>query len=123
MSGEEVHRSKGGVDGQRLFPNLRRRTWEDEGLQRLGLVREGSSGAGIAGNELRATTARPGAYPERRNAVMPRYSLETLIVVLLLLWLLGWLIVPVGGSLIHLLLVIILVVVLIRLLQGRPPLA
>jgi hypothetical protein len=42
---------------------------------------------------------------------------------LLLLWLLGFLVLPgVGGSLIHLLLVIILIVVLIRLLRGRGPL-
>jgi len=53
---------------------------------------------------------------------MPRYTLETIILVLLLIWLFGFLIVPFGGSLIHLLLAIILVVVLVRLLQGRRPL-
>ena len=52
---------------------------------------------------------------------MPRNTLELLIVVLLILWLLGWLVVPVGGSLIHLLLVLVLVVLLIRILQGRQP--
>jgi len=46
---------------------------------------------------------------------MPRYTLETIIVVLLILWLLGWLIVPIGSDLIHLLLVVILVVILIPL--------
>jgi hypothetical protein len=50
---------------------------------------------------------------------MPRYALETLILVLIILWLLGWLVFPVGGNLIHALLVIILVIVIIRLLQGR----
>ncbi|HEV3237581.1 MAG TPA: lmo0937 family membrane protein [Gemmataceae bacterium] len=50
---------------------------------------------------------------------MPRYTLETIIIVLLILWLMGWLAFPIGGNLIHLLLVIILIVVLIRLLQGR----
>ena len=50
---------------------------------------------------------------------MPRYTLETLILILLLLWLLGWLVVPVGGGLIHLLLVLVLIAVVIRLLQGR----
>ena len=50
---------------------------------------------------------------------MPRYTLETLILVLLLLWLLGWLVVPVGGNLVHLLLVLVLVVVVIRVLQGQ----
>ena len=45
--------------------------------------------------------------------------LETIIVILIILWLLGWLAFPIGGSLIHLLLVVILVVVVIRVLQGR----
>jgi hypothetical protein len=50
---------------------------------------------------------------------MPRYSLESLIVVLLILWLLGWLVIPVAGSLVHLLLLVILVVIVLRVLQGR----
>jgi hypothetical protein len=50
---------------------------------------------------------------------MPRYTLELIIVVLLLLWLFGAFVSPFGGNLIHLLLVILLVVVVIRLLQGR----
>ncbi len=53
---------------------------------------------------------------------MPRYTLETIILVLVILWLLGWLVVPVAGNLVHLLLVLILSVVLIRVLQGRSPL-
>jgi hypothetical protein len=48
--------------------------------------------------------------------------LETIVLVLVILWLLGAFIVPFGGSLIHLLLILILVVVLIRILQGRTPL-
>jgi len=50
---------------------------------------------------------------------MPPYTLEAIIIVLVILWLLGWLVLPVAGNLIHLLLVLILVVVVIRLLQGR----
>jgi len=50
---------------------------------------------------------------------MPRYTLELVIVVLLLLWLFGAFISPVGGSLIHLLLVALLVVVVIRFVMGR----
>ncbi len=50
---------------------------------------------------------------------MSRYTLETIIVILLLLWLLGAFISPFGGNLIHLLLVVALVVIVIRLLQGR----
>jgi hypothetical protein len=45
--------------------------------------------------------------------------LEVLIVVLLVLWLLGGFVVPVGGSLIHVLLLIVVVLVVVRLLQGR----
>jgi membrane protein required for beta-lactamase induction len=48
--------------------------------------------------------------------------LETIIVILVILWLLGWLVVPVAGGLIHLLLVLILIVILVRLLTGRRPL-
>jgi hypothetical protein len=50
---------------------------------------------------------------------MPRYSLEAIIVVLLILWLLGAFVSPIGGNLIHLLLVVVAVVVVFRLLQGR----
>ncbi|RPH94703.1 lmo0937 family membrane protein [candidate division KSB1 bacterium] len=44
--------------------------------------------------------------------------LWTIAVILLVLWLLGFIVYPVG-SLIHLLLVIALVVIIVRLLQGR----
>lgn len=50
---------------------------------------------------------------------MPRYTLETVILVVLLLWLLGAFVYPVGGGLIHLLLVIVLVVFVMRIFQGR----
>jgi len=42
-----------------------------------------------------------------------------LIVVLLILWLLGFLVFPVGGALIHLLLVIALIVLIYQLITGR----
>jgi hypothetical protein len=54
---------------------------------------------------------------------MRRYSLETIALVLVILWLLGAFVAPVGGNLIHLLLVLILAVVLVRVLQGRNPIA
>ena len=50
---------------------------------------------------------------------MPRYALETIVIILLILWLLGAFVMPVGGNLIHVLLVIILVLVVVRLLTGR----
>jgi hypothetical protein len=50
---------------------------------------------------------------------MPRYTLETIILILLILWLLGAFIAPFGGDLIHLILVVLLVVVVVRVLQGR----
>ncbi|MBX3397156.1 MAG: lmo0937 family membrane protein [Gemmataceae bacterium] len=52
---------------------------------------------------------------------MPNRTLEIVAITVLVLWLLGWLVVPVGGNLIHLLLVLILFVVLIRLLRGQSP--
>lgn len=50
---------------------------------------------------------------------MPRYSLESIIILLVILWLLGAFIAPFGGNLIHLLLLVVLVVVVLRVLQGR----
>jgi hypothetical protein len=50
---------------------------------------------------------------------MSRYTLELVIVVLLLLWLFGAFISRFGGSLIHLLLVALLVLVVIRFVMGR----
>ena len=50
---------------------------------------------------------------------MPRYTLETVIVILLVLWLLGAFVAPFGGNLIHILLAVILVIVVLRLVQGR----
>jgi hypothetical protein len=54
-----------------------------------------------------------------RVAFMPRYSLETIIIILVILWLMGAFIAPFGGGLIHLLIVVILVVLLVRILDGR----
>jgi hypothetical protein len=42
-----------------------------------------------------------------------------LVVILVILWLLGWVAIPSLGSLIHILLVIALVVIVYRLLTGR----
>ena len=46
--------------------------------------------------------------------------LWTIAVILLILWVLGFFFVHVGGALIHLLLVIAVIVVLYRLFTGRP---
>ena len=48
--------------------------------------------------------------------------LETIIVILLVLWVLGLVAYNPVGGLIHLLLVIAIVVILIRVIQGRRPL-
>ena len=47
--------------------------------------------------------------------------LQTLIVVLLILWLLGVVTSYTAGGLIHILLVIAIVMVLLRVIQGRNP--
>lgn len=48
--------------------------------------------------------------------------LWTILVILLVLWALGFLVFHVAGGLIHLLLVIAAVVLIVRLIQGRRPL-
>ncbi len=45
--------------------------------------------------------------------------LETIAVILVILWLLGYFALPSVGPLIHILLVIAVVVVIVRLLSGR----
>jgi len=46
--------------------------------------------------------------------------LWTIVVVLLVLWALGFFVFPVVGGLVHLLLVIALIVVVLNLIRGRP---
>lgn len=46
--------------------------------------------------------------------------LWTIAVILLILWILGFFVVNVGGGLIHLLLVIAVIVIVYRLVTGRP---
>jgi hypothetical protein len=57
------------------------------------------------------------AFPPGQNR-KDKKMLWTIVVILLVLWLLGFTVLHVG-SLIHLLLVIALVVVVVRLIQGR----
>ena len=45
--------------------------------------------------------------------------LEAILIILVILWALGFFAFHIGGGLIHILLVIALVVLIIRLLQGR----
>jgi len=45
--------------------------------------------------------------------------LWTIIVILVVIWLVGFLLVHVGGSLIHLILVIAVILLIINLLSGR----
>jgi hypothetical protein len=46
--------------------------------------------------------------------------LWTIAVILLILWILGFFVVNVGGGLIHILLVIAVIVIVYRLITGRP---
>ncbi|HET6761767.1 MAG TPA: lmo0937 family membrane protein [Gemmatimonadaceae bacterium] len=46
--------------------------------------------------------------------------LWTIAVILLILWVLGFFVVNVGGGLIHILLVIAVIVIVYRLVTGRP---
>jgi hypothetical protein len=47
--------------------------------------------------------------------------LETIAIILIILWLLGWLSSYTLGGFIHILLVLAIIVIVIRLIQGRPP--
>lgn len=49
--------------------------------------------------------------------------LETLAIILLLLWLLGVVSSYTLGGFVHLLLVVAVIVVLVRVIQGRPPIS
>lgn len=48
--------------------------------------------------------------------------LWTIVIILLVLWLLGFFVFPVAGGLVHLLLVIAVIVIVYRLITGRKPL-
>jgi hypothetical protein len=48
--------------------------------------------------------------------------LETIAVILVILWLLGFVTSYTMGGFIHILLVIAVIVIIIRLIRGRPPL-
>ena len=48
--------------------------------------------------------------------------LETIAIILIILWLIGWLAFPTIGAAIHILLVIAIILILVRIIQGRKPL-
>ncbi len=60
-----------------------------------------------------------GKLPGKTATGYPHDVLRTIIIVLLVLWLLGFLLRAFGG-LIHLLLIVVLVIVIYRLVTGRP---
>jgi hypothetical protein len=45
--------------------------------------------------------------------------LLAIALVLLVLWLLGFIVIPVGGSLIHILLIIVIIMVVLHFVRGR----
>jgi hypothetical protein len=45
--------------------------------------------------------------------------LLAIALILLVLWLFGFIVVPVGGSLIHILLIIVIIMVILHFVQGR----
>ncbi len=49
--------------------------------------------------------------------------LYTIAIILIILWLIGYLVYPFGGGLIHILLVIAIIAILLRVIQGRKPLS
>lgn len=49
--------------------------------------------------------------------------LITIAIILVILWAIGWIAFPVIGWFIHILLVLAIILILIRLIQGRNPIA
>ena len=58
----------------------------------------------------------------KRHTETERTMLETIAVILIVLWLLGLVSSYTVGGLIHILLVVAIVVILVRVIQGRRPL-
>jgi hypothetical protein len=84
-----------------------------------------SGGGAIIGYSLMARHAESFCLIESRlsgaitaNSIERNTMLWTIVVILLVLWLLGF-IGHVGGGLIHLLIVIAVIIIIINLLQGR----
>jgi hypothetical protein len=50
---------------------------------------------------------------------MPKYSLEVLAFLVAVLWLFGWVVMPIGGNFIHLLLVIVVALIAIRFVPRK----
>jgi mannose/fructose/N-acetylgalactosamine-specific phosphotransferase system component IID len=63
---------------------------------------------------------RGGCTTIREGSKQEVAMLSTIVVVLLIMWLLGFVVYPIG-NLIHILLVIAIVMVLLRIIQGRNP--
>jgi hypothetical protein len=68
-------------------------------------------------HELLCSITRP--HDGHRCGCQEDAMLWALIVILLILWLLGFLVIPVGNALIHALLVIALVILIYQLVTGR----
>ncbi len=68
---------------------------------------------------------RPQARRERRarpaNEGKQKHMLETIALLLIILWLLGFVSSYTMGGFIHILLVVAVVLILVRLIQGRRP--
>src|SRR5688500_6885936 len=72
------------------------------------------------GIEPGGTTPSPMAQKIPESGIgRERQMLETLIVLLIVAWLLGAFVFPVGGALIHLILLVALVVLIVRLVRPR----
>lgn len=82
----------------------------------------GSTGSYILNLTVSRTLLLPSAiFSQDRSREDWNIMLESIIIILLILWLLGFFVVHIG-SLVHILLVIALVVIVLRVIQGRKPL-
>jgi hypothetical protein len=69
--------------------------------------------------DWRAEPLRHGAVSPFANKMQESFMLWTIVVILVILWALGFLALNVGGGLIHLLLVVAAIVLVYRLVTGQ----
>lgn len=69
------------------------------------------------GNLHPLLSIRTNPHPQGEN----RFMLMTIVIILLVLWALGFVTSTTMGGLIHILLVVAIIIVLVRVIQGRRP--
>ena len=75
---------------------------------------------GVLGTGLAITKPVTASLNAELTFIEDSSMLWTIAMILLILWILGFFVVHIGGGLIHILLVIAVIVIIYRLVTGRP---